>query len=338
MRYRLIVPTVILASLAACARPPKDSQPTEVKVGLLLPQTGSQALTGLKIRNGALLAIDEINAAGGIGSLDGTKLRLIEADSEGKPEVGMSETERLINREHVSAIIGCFQSSVAIPTTALSERYQTPYIVENPMADVITERNLHNVFRITAKSSWMARDQIRFLQEITKKTGTPAKTVLLLFEDTDFGQSTAEGQRKYAREAGLEIVGDLSYPHESPDFHATVLKMQKLAPDVVLATSYDADAALIRKTMAELDYFPNVAFIGSTGGYINPSFISNVGSLADNILTASLWNPDIKRTGVKEFYLKYKKRFGQDPVPQSALTYSSVYVLKGRPGTREIYR
>jgi branched-chain amino acid transport system substrate-binding protein len=304
------------------------AQRGDIKVGVILPLTGPQAITGLKIKNGYELAADEINAAGGVKSLGGAKLKLIFGDTEGKPDVGVSEVQRLIEKEKVVAIMGCFQSNVAMATVPVAERLNTPYVVGNPMADAITEQGFKYAVRITAKSSWMARDQMQFIKDIGDRTGKKASTVALLYEDTDFGQSSAKGQREFAAQYGYKVVADVTYPNQTSDITPAILKLRKANPDVIIATSYDADAALIMRTMKELGYKPTCAFIGSTGGYINPSFISAAGPLSENVYTINLWNYDLKKPGARQYYEKYKAKYGQDPVPQDAIANAAVYVLK----------
>jgi branched-chain amino acid transport system substrate-binding protein len=320
-----IIIVVLLAGtfMASCAK-----KTEEVKVGILLPLTGPQAITGLKIKNGYQFAADQINAGGGIKSLGGVKIKLIYGDTEGQPNVGISEIQRLIERERVCVIMGCFQSSVAMATTQVAEHLRTPYIVGNPMADEITDQGFGYIFRITAKSSWMARDQMQFLEDVGARSGKKVATIALLYEDTDFGQSTARGQRKYAKEFGYQIVADLPYPHQTSDITPTILRIRQANPDVILATSYDTDAVLIMRAMAELKYKPTFGYIGSTGGYINPHFISAASALSEHVFTSNLWNHDLKKPAARQFYDQYKARFQEDPVPQDAIAYAAMYVFK----------
>jgi len=104
------------------------SQPKEILVGQIHPLTGGLAQVGTAYKAGIELAIDEINEKGGIKSLGGTKLRLLSADSQGKPEVGVAEAERLI-KEGVVATFGCYQSAVAFAVTQIHEKYETPFLI-----------------------------------------------------------------------------------------------------------------------------------------------------------------------------------------------------------------
>ena len=94
-----------------------------VRIGNIIPLSGPSATVGKQGKQAREMAVEEINAGGGIKSLGGAKLELIYADSESKPDKGVAEAERLINTEKVHVLTGCWNSAVTYPTTAISERY-----------------------------------------------------------------------------------------------------------------------------------------------------------------------------------------------------------------------
>jgi branched-chain amino acid transport system substrate-binding protein len=125
----------------------------DVKVGVLLPLSGSVAPIGQNNRRGHELAVDEINAAGGIKSLGGAKLVLVDGDTQGNPNVGIQETEKLAGKG-VVAIMGAYQSNVTFPTTQIAEKLQVPYIDPVAIADSITEgRNFKYTFKFSPKAT-----------------------------------------------------------------------------------------------------------------------------------------------------------------------------------------
>src|SRR5512141_1496404 len=117
-----------------------------IKVGVLHPVTGPLAYSGGLSRLGAQVAIDEINAAGGIRSLGGAKIQTVLGDAQSKPEVGVSEVEKM-NGEGVSAIVGAYASAICLATTQAAAKYNIPHVVDVGVADQIVERGLKNVFR-----------------------------------------------------------------------------------------------------------------------------------------------------------------------------------------------
>ena len=173
----LVAALALAAGVAACGGDGGDGGggASEIKIGTLYPVSGDLAKLGEQCVNGVKLAVDEINAAGGIKSMGGAKLTLVEADSQGKPDVGISEVERLVQQDKVSAIIGTYQSSVALPATQAAERLQTPFVISMAVADDITDKGYKYIFRICPKASWYAKDQIAFCQALPSWADRPSR-------------------------------------------------------------------------------------------------------------------------------------------------------------------
>ncbi len=137
---------VMMLSLVGCGSSApsdtsKEAVANEVKIGVVLPLTGSSAEMGKLAKNGIELAINTINAQGGIKSLNGAKIVPTYADSTGKPEVGVTEIERLIVKDKVHALLGPYNSNVAAPTAEVAEKYSAPYMLTNAVADGIQSKS-----------------------------------------------------------------------------------------------------------------------------------------------------------------------------------------------------
>ena len=157
-----------------------------IKIGAVEPLTGAIATIGKNNVNGYRLAVEQINAAGGIKSLGGAKLELLVADTEGKQEVGMSQTESLIEKG-VVGLLGAYQSSVTFVTTQVAERNRTLFIVPISVADSITGIGFKYTFRIVETGSMLINQVYQFIVEMGKQTGVESKTAGILYEDTLFG-------------------------------------------------------------------------------------------------------------------------------------------------------
>jgi branched-chain amino acid transport system substrate-binding protein len=326
-----VLKSMILAAttvaLASGLMPEREAVAADdIPVGILLPLSGSVAPIGINNRRGHELAIEEINADGGIKSLGGAKLVMIDGDTQGNPNVGISEVEKLA-RQNVVAIMGAYQSGVTFPATQMSERLGVPFIDPVAVADSITEgRGFKYTFKVSPLASWYARDQIRFVIDASTKAGSPAKSVVLLHEDTLFGTSTAEGQVKAAKELGLEVLADISYPKDTPDMTSTVAQIKELNPDALLMVSYINDAVLVTKTMKELDV--NIPIIGTSAGHIDPAYIANLGDDANLTFTVGEWNTDLDKPGVEEISKRFEEKFGVAMNGHAAETYMSTMVLR----------
>jgi branched-chain amino acid transport system substrate-binding protein len=319
-----ILTGLLVLSVMAIALPAIAEE--EIKVGIVLPMSGPLAKVGLTNLWGHELAVEDINGAGGIKSMGGAKLKLIVADSQGKPEIGNSETERLI-RDGVAVIMGAYQSAVSFTGTQVAERYKTPYIIPVSVADKITERNFKYTFRPESKASWFARDQFYAIRDFAKENGIVIKRVAILYEDTLYGQSTAKGQRKYAKEMGWKVAADISYPANTPDMTTTIAKLKASKPDVVVHNSYMNDSLLLARTSKELDFNPK-AFFAAGAGPKDPNFAKVLGKDSEYWLVISEWNGDMKREGAYDLNERFTKKFGQAMDGIAAMCYISTWILQ----------
>ena len=298
-----------------------------VKVGNIIPLSGPSAAVGQQGRDARAMAVEEINAAGGIKSLGGAKLEMVYADSESKPEKGVAEAERLINTEKVNVLTGCWNSAVTYPVTAVAERYGVPFLVPVSVADKITEQGFKNVFRLAVKDSWVARDQFAFLKDMQKEFGVKVKKLAFIYENGDWGKGMASGWKKLAEKEGYEVVLDEPYPSTATDLSPVVQKIRRARPDVLFLTSNAADAILLTNTMAEYKFKPT-AIIASGGGHADPTFLQAAGKNARYVFDIVEWETDVNKPGAKEANAKYKAKYGRNLNGEAVDAYLGMYVLK----------
>ncbi len=298
-----------------------------VRIGNIIPLSGPSASVGEQGRNAREMAVEEINAAGGIKSLGGAKLEMLYADSESKPEKGVSEAERMINTEKVHILTGCWNSAVTYPTTAVAERYGIPFVVPVSVADKITEQGFKTVFRIAAKDSWWTRDQFAFMKDMQEEFKTEIKTLAFVYENGDWGKGFAGQWRALAEKNGYKIVLDEPYPSTTTDLSPVVQKIRRARPDALMLVSNAADAILLTNTLA--DYKVKLkAIIASGGGHADPSFLKATGSNARYLFDIVEWETDVNKPGVKEINEKFKARYGYNLAGESVDAYIAMYVIK----------
>jgi len=298
-----------------------------VKVGNIIPLSGPSASVGQQGKQAREMAVEEINAAGGIKSLGGAKLKMIYADSESKPEKGVAEAERLINTEKVNVLTGCWNSAVTYPTTAVAERYGIPFIVPVSVADKITEQGFKYVFRIAAKDSWWTRDQFAFLKDMEKEFKTPVKKLAFVYENGDWGKGFASQWKILAKKGGYKVVLDEPYPSTATDLSPVVQKIRRTRPDVLLLVSNAADAILLTNTLAAYKVKLK-AVIASGGGHADPSFLKATGKNARYLFDIVEWETDVNKPGAKEANAKFKAKYGYNLAGEAVDAYLSMYVLK----------
>ncbi len=298
-----------------------------VKIGNIEPMSGPSATLGKQGKAAREMAVEEINAAGGIKALNGAKLELIYADSESKPEKGVAEAERLINTEKVHVLTGCWNSAVTYPTTAVAERYGIPFVVPVSVSDKITDQGFKNVFRIAAKDSWWTKDQFTFLKDLQTEFGTKVETLAFVYENGDWGKGFATQWKKLAETAGYKVVLDEPYPSTTTDLSPVVQKIKRANPDVLMLVSNAADAILLTNTISE--YKVKVkAIVASGGGHADPSFMKAVGKNAQYLFDIVEWETDVNKPGAKEANDKYKAKNGENLTGEAVDAYLAMYVIK----------
>ena len=298
-----------------------------VRIGNIIPLSGPSATLGQQGKAAREMAVEEINAAGGIKSLNGAKLELVFADSESKPEKGVAEAERLINTEKVNVLTGCWNSAVTYPTTAVAERYGIPFVVPVSVSDKITEQNFKTVFRIAAKDSWWTRDQFSFLKDMEEEFGTKVERIAFVYENGDWGKGFAGQWKDLAEKGGYKVVLDEPYPSTATDLSPVVQKIRRSKADVLMLVSNAADAILLTNTLA--DYKVNLkAIIASGGGHADPSFLKTTGKNAQHLFDIVEWETDVNKAGAKETNDKYKAKYGQNLTGEAVDAYVAMYVLK----------
>ncbi len=305
----------------------------EIKVGVVLPLTGGAAKCGMLAKQGIELAIEHINAAGGIKSLGGARLVPIWADSASKPEVGMSEAERLITVEKVHVLTGCYQSAVTLPVAGVAEKYKIPFMVADAIADEITERGYKYVFRIHGKASWYGRDAVKAILDLNERAGTNFKTIGLVYVNDEFGISSADGFKEYLEQLapGYEVTFEEAYPYPIADFSPLVTKLKAANPDIVVHVGYTDDCILFMKTLKAMGWYPK-AYMGlGAAGQTHPDYIKGLGKDCEYVLTQTEWQPDLllspKLSQFKWINEEFKKKYGYDMTGISADCYSSTWIL-----------
>ena len=318
--------TVTVGGLTAISFP-KVSWPKEkiVKIGIIEPLSGPLGMLGKLNKMAFDYAFEKINAAGGIKSMRGAKIEIFYGDHEGKPEVGISQTEILL-RKGVCAITGGYMSSVIFAATAITERHKIPYINPSGAAENINERGFKYCFRYLPTTSKFAEGQIKAVIYLGEQAGKKPKRAGILVEDTLFGQATRASVKKLAKDYGMEVVADLSYSLKQSDFTSEISKLKAAAPDITFMSPYLADAIQIRRTMYELRMESMGGIIGSSGLY-HPEYRKTLGPVADYTFTVDFYHPDTNVPGVKKFHDDFIKKYSQPITGAAALCYGSAIVL-----------
>lgn len=328
MTTRRRMTALAAAALAAgalgwCANAQAQSK---VKIGVVVPLSGPFALGGQNVKRGYDLAVEEINAAGGIKAMGGAQIELVYADNQGKQDVAIGETERLIQQEKVAAIMGSWHSPTTVAGTQAAERNKTPWVVEVASADVILERGFKYVTRVNVKGSWYGAAPVDFLDHAKAALGQKIQRVAIMYTDDDWGRaSVGKGTKEALKAKGYEIVEEIVYPSTTQDVTTYINKVKAARPDAFIVTSFPNDSLLVGRAIEQLGLKVPIV-VGVSAGYALPSFITNLQQAAEKWFIVGGWNPDIP--GAKPLADKFRAKFSVEMNEHSALAYQTAVVLK----------
>ena len=312
----------------------------EVKIGVIYPLTGPGAAVGAELRNALELAAEVINngapgiadlpfsAGKGLPNLKGAKIKLIFADHQANPQIGASEAERLITQEKVVAIVGAYNSAVTATASQVAERAGIPFLNPESSSASLTQRNFKWFFRTTPHDDLFVHNAFEFLKELEAKKGIKPKTVASLNENGLWGSETTKLQTKLAAEFGQNIVKQVSYAAKTTQLTSEVQTLKAASPNLLLQSSYTADAIMSIKTYKELGFLPDM-ILANNAGFTDTDFIKTLGKDADFIITREVWALDLATRNplIKQVNDLYSARYKINFTGNSSRTFTGLMVM-----------
>ena len=300
------------------------AQAKTVKVGVLHPVTGALAYSGQQCRMGALMAIEDINKAGGIKSLGGAKIEAMLGDAQSSPQAGTAEIEKM-NEAGVSAVVGAFASAICLATTQAAAKYNLPHVVDVGVADQIVERGLKNTFRFGPGYRKCAEVAVANLHVLNTAAGKPARSVMIIHEESLFGTGTANLLSKELPGYGYGVKEVIKHANPTRDFNNIALRIKQVNPDIVIPANYYNEYALLVRTMQQQKISPKAIYSVLGGAASSYKFVKEFPEAANGIIDCNHWfNPRDKRS------LELKKRVeaqGQFFSYEVFMTYTAMSLL-----------
>jgi branched-chain amino acid transport system substrate-binding protein len=300
------------------------AQAKTVKVGVLHPVTGALAYSGQQCRMGALMAIEDINKAGGIKSLGGAKIEAMLGDAQSSPQAGTAEIEKM-NEAGVSAVVGAFASAICLATTQAAAKYNLPHVVDVGVADQIVERGLKNTFRFGPGYKKCAEVAVANLHVLNTAAGKPARSVMIIHEESLFGTGTANLLSKELPGYGYDVKEVIKHANPTRDFNNIALRIKQVNPDIVIPANYYNEYALLVRTMQQQKITPKAIYSVLGGAASSYKFVKEFPEAANGIIDCNHWfNPRDKRS------LELKKRVeaqGQFFSYEVFMTYTAMTLL-----------
>jgi branched-chain amino acid transport system substrate-binding protein len=318
---RTLIVSAIVMGLLLMGGGPLAAADGTLKIGAPQPMTGSDAPFGDKFKKAYSLAVEEINAAGGV---NGKKIEVVIEDHQAKNALAATVAEKLIAQEKVLILTGGRASGQAVEIASVAQRLKTPYLVDHPSADIITAKGFEWVFRNNPTGSIYPQAFNKFISDVP---GAMPKSAAVIYDNTVFGKTIANSAMTFLKSKNVPIVNDEAYPVNTLDFKPIVTKAKANNPDFVLMVAVSTtDAILLTRHAKEIGLKPR-AFVGFGGGFGVEDLAKQLGALSENVFSSAAWSGNPNDPKVKAFYDKFHSRFGIYPKEHEVEGYSAIYII-----------
>ena len=305
--------------VAAPATPAAPAAKPEVlvKLGHVAPMTGPQAHLGKDNENGAVLAIEELNAKG--LEIGGTKVKfeLMAEDDQADPKQGSIVAQKLVDAK-VNGVIGHLNSGTTIPASKLYADAGIPQISGSATNPKYTQQGFATAFRVMANDV----QQGKVLGEFAAKQGV--KTVAIVDDRSAYGQGLADEFKKAAEASGIKVVANEYTNDKATDFKAILTKIKSTKAELVFFGGMDAQGGPMTKQMRELGI--KAKFLGGDG-VCTPEFMKLGGEASEGNYCSLPGMPLEKLAKGPAFKERFTKRFGADIQLYSPYVYDAVMVM-----------
>jgi branched-chain amino acid transport system substrate-binding protein len=302
-KWRIVLSLALGGALASAA----GAQEKVIKIGTLYPLTGPCAVAGERCKAAVETMAEVLNnphpeihipLADDKGFLKGYRFVLVNADTQGRPEVAKSEAERLYNQEGVYCVLGSYNSSCSKPASAVGERLGKLFLCGSSSSATLTERGFRHFFRFAATDRTEAREYVDYLKQLNREHSGAIRTVGLIYENTEFGKHAGDEAKAACRAAGLAVVADVLFAPGATNLNSEVQTLKARRPDAVFGACLGGDYTLWVRTMKQLNVAPKVVMDFCTG-YQDPIIARQLGADGDYFMGGCQYSPEIGRKYMK---------------------------------------
>jgi len=302
---------VLVASLLAGA---SAASAQTIRVGFHAPLTGFAASDGKSALNGAELALEQINGAGGVG---GRKLELVVHDDQAKADQAVPLANKYIG-EGLKVVISGSYSAPTRAAAGVFDGAKIPYVSAYAIHPDITRAGIH-VFRTSFMGEVQGRAAAKLVGEGLKK-----KKVTLLTLNNDFGQALSTGFKEAAPRFGVQIASEYSYAMADRQFGSIVASVKKDTPEILYVSGYFFNGGPL---VAQLRAGGVTAPIVGTEGFDTDKFIEIAKSAAEGVMITTSLDRDSKDPEMRRFLDDYQKKFNVPGDMVAASTHTAVRVV-----------
>lgn len=308
---KAFLPSIIATIALFAAQPVK----AEIKIGFQAPLTGFAAGDGHAAKIAAEVAVDAINASGGVL---GEKLKLITYDDQAKSDQAIFTANKLVGEDGVKFAISGSYSAGGRAAAPIFQKAGVVFISAYGVHPDITRAGNY-VFRLIHLGQPQGRAGALFVGDVLKH-----KRVSVITIDNDYGEATVEGFLAAADKFGIKILNRYNYPLQDRQFGSIVASVKRDAPDAIYATGYFfTGGPLVSQLRAAGITVPIIA----SQAFDSAKFIEIAGPAANGVYIVASLDPDNADPSIKQFVSEFEKRAGYRPVSSAAQVYASFTVM-----------
>ncbi|MEZ0329114.1 MAG: ABC transporter substrate-binding protein [Dissulfuribacterales bacterium] len=289
----------------------------DVKIGFVLSMTGGGAVYGATQKNGAQLAIDEINVAAG---KDGLKIVPIFEDDASTPQQGINVFNKFIKGDKVSLIIGPTLSNTAQVTDRIAQQEGVPVLAVSNTAKGITDIGDY-IFRDSLTEAVVIPNTINMVKEKLHIS----KVALLYGNDDAFTKGGYEAFKSALTKAGIEILSEQTFAKGDRDFSPQLTQIKSKNPDAIVVSALAEEASGIVSQARQLGISKSVPIIGGNG-FNSPALIKNAGEAAEGVIVGAAWNSASANPLNRKFVEAFTAKYNSPPDQFAAQAYAGVYI------------
>ena len=316
MRLRWCAAALLVGALFPASGCGKRGAGDEIPIGEYGSLTGTTATFGISTDNAVKMAFEEINAAGGVL---GKKLKLYVEDDQSKPEEAATAATKLVNQNHVVALIGEVASSRSLAAAPIAQAAQIPMITPSSTNPRVTQVG-DFIFRVCLIDPFQGAVMAKFAHDTLKLK----KVAILVDVRNDYSVGLQTFFRENFKQLGGQIVSEQSYSEGDSDFHAQLTQIKSAAPEAIYVPGYYTEVGTIARQARELGL--TVPLLGGDG-WDSPRLFEIGGDALSGCYISNHYSVDDPSPAIQKFVTEYRSRYKQTPDALAALGYDAAKIL-----------
>ena len=290
-------------------------KPQEVKIGMLGPLTGGASKYGVEVRNGAQLAISQLNQ-----KQSKYRYTLVALDDQADPSLVEEKAHEIVAREEILAVIGSVTTPTTLAAGKIFQEGRLPAVSPSATGPAISQLG-DFIFRVCPSDTYQGRALAEYVVQVA---GFSKIAIFWDEKNTSYSGELADSFSQRAEQLGASIVGREAYQEGQKEFSSSLQTLKTTEPEVLFIPGYYTEAALIAQEIRAMDW--DIPIIGGDGFHA-PDLIELGGKAVDGVRFTTFFVAESPDPKIQEFVTAYKDRFGVEPGWVAAHGYDAMQVI-----------